>query len=185
MNIELISVIVTILLAMFGYIFTHQQELSLSKRKERLELINKQLNEFYGPLYTALRSTQMAQQAFFQNRDMKAQLHKSIETLTDPDEWRLWVKTVFLPLNAITEKVILEKAYLIRDEKMPPFLLQFVAHVGAYRALIAQWEQGKTELGVALIEFPEEIHEYATHVYQDLKAEQLELIGQLKRHQRR
>jgi hypothetical protein len=180
MSIELLSVIITIGLAIVGYIITHQRELALAKRKERLELINKQLNEFYGPLYTALESGHRASQAFFRNRDMKAKLPQSSEKLTDQDEWRLWVKTVILPLNTITETVILEKAYLIQEEKMPEFLLEFVAHTGAYRVLIAQWNQEKTELEYALISFPKDIHAYATHAYQELKREQLKLIGQLK-----
>lgn len=51
MGIETISLIVTILLALGGYLVTYQQKLRLTRRKERLDLINKRLDEFYFPCY--------------------------------------------------------------------------------------------------------------------------------------
>jgi hypothetical protein len=37
--------------------------------------------------------------------------------------------TIFMPLNDIREKIIIEKAYLIVEEQMPRCLLDFVTHV--------------------------------------------------------
>ena len=34
-------------------------------------------------------------------------------------EWTLWMTTIFMPLNDIREKVIIEKAHLIIEEQMP------------------------------------------------------------------
>ena len=41
-------------------------------------------------------------------------------------DWVLWMKTIFMPLNDIREKVIIEKAHLIVEEQMPQCLLDFV-----------------------------------------------------------
>ena len=37
--------------------------------------------------------------------------------------------TIFMPLNDVREKVIIEKAHLIVEEQMPQCLLDFVTHV--------------------------------------------------------
>jgi hypothetical protein len=55
------------------------------------------------------------------------------------DEWYVWVKAVFMPLNDLREKVIIEKAYLIVEEEMPTCLLEFVTHVVGFKAVLAKW----------------------------------------------
>jgi len=119
----------------------------------------------------------MAMQTYFDNRDRKSKAFSSSKL---SDEWRNWIENVLQPLNVISEKVILENAYLIREADMPSCLLQFVAHVSAYTVLIKQWEQGDFSQEFALIEFPKEIHLYVSETYQELKSEQLDLIGKLQ-----
>ncbi len=47
----MIAVVVTIGLAFVGYVVTYLNGLRLSQRQERLARVNRQLGEFYGPLY--------------------------------------------------------------------------------------------------------------------------------------
>ena len=49
---------------------------------------------------------------------------------------------IFMPLNDIREKIIIENAHLIVEEQMPQCLLEFVTHVVGYKALLAN---GPTE----------------------------------------
>ncbi|MGP8224619.1 MAG: hypothetical protein ACLQGT_00540, partial [Terracidiphilus sp.] len=43
----------TILLAFIGYLATAWSARMLARRMDKLELVNRRLNEFYGPLYVA------------------------------------------------------------------------------------------------------------------------------------
>ena len=44
------TVILTILLAFAGYLVTFLSARMLAQRRDKLRLVNKRLNEFYGPL---------------------------------------------------------------------------------------------------------------------------------------
>lgn len=87
------------------------------------------------------------------------------------------VKNVFTPLNELREKLILENAHLLREKEILECLLKFVTHVSAYKAILRKWEMGDLSEYALLIDFPPEIDEYASKAYQELKAEQLKLIG--------
>ena len=46
--------------------------------------------------------------------------------------------TIFMPLNDVREKIIIENAHLIVEEEMPQCLLDFVTHVVGYKALLPE-----------------------------------------------
>src|ERR1700688_3278049 len=50
-NITIVTLVGTIMGAITGYFVSFINGRLLARKKDRLELINKQLNEFYGPLY--------------------------------------------------------------------------------------------------------------------------------------
>lgn len=180
--ISLLSVAVTVLLAFINYWMQKQQELELARRKERLELIDRMINQFYGPLYIATRAGERA------HKSLKDKLGKT--DLFPPNElpnervlaeWRTWVQSVFVPLNQVREDVILHNAHLIRETELPQCLLDFIAHASAYKAMVAKWNNGHTSEYIPILGFPKEIAEYSERSYLALKAEQAELIGLLKR----
>src|ERR1039457_1256138 len=47
------AALLTILLAFFSYLMTFLSARMLARRRDKLKLVNKRLNEFYGPLYVA------------------------------------------------------------------------------------------------------------------------------------
>ena len=179
MNFEVISLAIPVFLAFTGYLITYWYNLHLSKRKEQLELINKRLDDFYGPLYITAQAGLSAYQTLLIKLN-----RKSIFENTDPppddrvlEEWRIWVTTVFMPLNEIRERLILENAHLIREEQIPECLLQFIAHVSVYKAIIRKWELGDFSEHAPLIDYPPGLIDYLRISYQELKEEQLRLIG--------
>ena len=142
-NVAIASLIATIILAFLGYMVTYVNARLLAKRKDQLELVNKQLNEFYGPLYVSTRAGKIAYQALLQKLGKEDIFEKGKEpSPKELEEWYLWVKTVFMPLNDARERVIVEKAHLIIEEEMPDCLLQFVTHVVGYKPVLAKWSKG-------------------------------------------
>ncbi len=167
------AAILTVILAFFGYLVTFLSARMLARRRDKLRLVNKRLNEFYGPLYDASEAGNMAYRSL-----LKRQGKLQSDPISDEEmkEWMLWVKTIFMPLNDIREKIIIEKAYLIVEERMPQCLLDFVTHVVGYKAVIFKWAEGDYSERRSTIGWPPEFDIYVKNSYAALKAEQTRLM---------
>ena len=60
----IITTVVTISLAFIGYLITYFNNLRLSQRKEKLERVNSQLRELYGPLFALVNTSEIAWKSF-------------------------------------------------------------------------------------------------------------------------
>jgi hypothetical protein len=167
------AAILTILVAFAGYALTFVSAHMLARRRDKLDLVNKRLNEFYGPLYVASQAGNIAYRSLL-NKQGKTQS----EPITDEDlkDWVLWMRTIFIPLNEIREKIIIENAHLIVEEHMPQCLLDFVTHVVGYKAVLQKWADGDFSERRSTIGWPPEFDAYVTKSYAALKAEQMRLM---------
>ena len=167
------AAILTILVAFTGYALTFLSAHMLARRRDKLELVNKRLNEFYGPLYVASQAGNIAYRSL-----LKKQGKTQSEPITDQDlkDWVLWMRTIFIPLNEIREKIIIEKAHLIVEEQMPQCLLDFVTHVVGYKAVLSKWAEGDYTERRSTIGWPPEFDVYVKNSYAALKAEQMRLM---------
>jgi hypothetical protein len=145
----------------------------LARRKDKLDLVNRRLNEFYGPLYVASQAGNIAYRSLL-NKQGKAQSFPILDS--EMKEWMLWMNTTFMPLNDIREKIIIEKASLIVEEQMPHCLLDFVTHVVGYKAVVAKWAEGDYSERRSTIGWPPEFDHYVERSYAALKAEQTRLL---------
>jgi hypothetical protein len=167
------AVLLTILLAFVSYFVTFLSNRVIARRADRLRLVNQRLNEFYGPLYVATVTGNIAYQALLRKQG-KTQCHPIRDE--DLKEWMLWMTTIFIPLNDVREKIIIENAHLIIEEQMPQCLLDFVTHVVGYKALMSKWAAGDFSERRSTIGWPPEFDHYVTRSYQALKAEQTGLL---------
>jgi hypothetical protein len=167
------AAILTVVLAFFGYLATFLSARMLARRKDKLELVTRRLNEFYGPLYVASEAGTIAYRSLLKKQG-KTQSFPILDS--ELKEWMLWVTTIFIPLNEVREKIIIEKAYLIIEEQMPHCLLDFVTHVVGYKAVVAQWAEGDFTERRSTIGWPPEFDLYVERSYAALKAEQTRLL---------
>jgi hypothetical protein len=167
------AAVLTVILALIGYLVTYLSAQVLARRKDKLELINRRLNEFYGPLYVASRAGNIAYRSLL-NKQGKTQSFPILDS--EMKEWMLWMNTTFMPLNDIREKIIIEKASLIVEEQMPHCLLDFVTHVVGYKAVVAKWAEGDYSERRSTIGWPPEFDHYVERSYAALKAEQTRLL---------
>jgi hypothetical protein len=163
----------TILLAFVGYVMTFLITRMMALRADHLKLVDQRLNEFYGPLYVATLAGNIAYRSLLEKQG-KTQCHP----ITDEEmkEWKLWMNTIFMPLNDIREKIIIEKAHLIVEEQMPRCLLDFVTHVVGYKAVVAKWAEGDYSERRSTIGWPPDFDAYVERSYQALKEEQTRLL---------
>jgi hypothetical protein len=145
----------------------------LARRKDKLELVNRRLNEFYGPLYVASRAGNIAYRSLLQKQG-KTQSFPILDS--EMKEWMLWMTTIFMPLNNVREKIIIQKAYLVIEEEMPHCLLDFVTHVVGYKAVVSKWAEGDYSERRSTIGWPPEFDLYVERSYAALKAEQTRLL---------
>ncbi|MGA3161089.1 MAG: hypothetical protein ABSC77_07710 [Terracidiphilus sp.] len=162
-----------IVLAFVGYLATAWSARMLARRKDKLELVNRRLNEFYGPLYVASQAGNIAYRSLLKKQG-KTQSFPILDS--EMEEWMLWMTTIFMPLNDVREKIIIEKAYLIVEEQMPHCLLDFVTHVVGYKAVLAKWEEGDYSERRSTIGWPPEFDAYVERSYAALKARQTHLL---------
>jgi hypothetical protein len=167
------AAVLTIVLAFAGYLTTFLSARMLARRKDKLELVNRRLNEFYGPLYVASQAGNIAYRSLL-SKQGKTQSFPILDG--EMKEWVLWMTTIFMPLNDVREKIIIEKAYLIVEEQMPRCLLDFVTHVVGYKAVLAKWADGDYSERRSTIGWPPEFDIYVERSYAALKAQQTYLL---------
>jgi hypothetical protein len=167
------AAVLTVILAFIGYLATFMSARMLERRRDKLDLVNRRLNEFYGPLYVASQAGNIAYRSLLKKQGKT----QSFPILDDEmKEWMLWMTTIFMPLNDVREKIIIEKAYLIVEEQMPHCLLDFVTHVVGYKAVLAKWAAGDYSERRSTIGWPPEFDVYVERSYAALKAKQTRLL---------
>jgi len=172
-NAAVLTTVLTVVLAFVGYLVTFLSSRMLARRNDKLRLVNERLNEFYGPLYVASQAGNIAYRSLL-SRQGKEQSFPIRDS--EMREWMLWMTTIFMPLNDIREKIIIEKAHLVVEEQMPRCLLDFVTHVVGYKAVLAKWSEGDYSERRSTIGWPPEFDAYVERSYQALKAEQSILL---------
>ena len=176
-----ITTTVTIVLAFLGYLLTYLNNLRLTQRKDRLDRVNRQLGELYGPLFAFDHASHIARQKFLQKyaagRD--SFFAKGVKHTDDElRAWRHWMSTVFMPINTRIYELILSKSDLLIESYMPSCLIQLCAHVASYKVVLEEWEREDFTSHIALVPFPKELHEYARGSFEILKSEQAKLLGE-------
>jgi len=167
------------LLAVLGYLAKYVNDLRLARRKDRLDRINRQLSELYGPLFACSMASGIAWSAFrTRYRPGGAFFSPSAPpTQAELEAWRAWMTEVFMPLNLRMEQAVTGHADLLREATMPQCLLDLCAHVAAYKPVLAAWAAGTYTEHTSVINFPTDVREYAEKNFKELKAEQTSLLG--------
>ena len=168
-------ILATVVVAFTGYLFTYWNNLRHAKHQAELELVNRRLNKFYGPLYIIVHSTAIA---YHEHQSKLSKKQNGQISKKEQEEYKAWILSVYAPLAEKLSALIQDGAHLIREEKMPQALLDLIAHVYVTKALIYKWENGDYSELHPSIDYPfKEITEYAEESYSELKAQQLKLIA--------
>jgi hypothetical protein len=166
---------------MIGWQVTAWHARKAQRLKDQLDHVNKQLAEFYGPLYVSCQAGKTAYDRLLKKVGRKSGIFDPPPADENTKrEYFLWMRHVLTPLNDFREKLILEKAYLTRESYTPTEILEFVSHVATYRAILAKWAVNDFTEEYSKVEFPQALDEYAERSFKQLKADQARLMGLLK-----
>eukprot|EP00775_Hariotina_reticulata_P010439 gene10439-10597_t len=166
----------------FSWAFAFFNSKVQEERKARIERVNEQLREFYGPLLACVTATKAAYNAMVKQHSpdgtMKAFQRACID---DPDgseakAYRMWMDKVLQPLNEKAACIIAEHIDLLDAQHVVPELLQLVAHVNTMRVILHKWKDGETH-GWSVISYPDKLQEYVVNEFARIKARQAQLLG--------
>jgi hypothetical protein len=158
----------------------HRTAIDLANREARLERINAQLKLLYGPLYALTHASNRSWKAFRATCRPGGAFFGGHPPPTEGElrEWRLWMTTVFMPLNLDMEKLVLSNMDLLVGDKIDDSLVELCAHVQAYKTVMVRWEQSDFSIHHAPMNFPsEEVREYVSINYASLRREQQSLLA--------
>lgn len=179
----MIAAVVTIGLAFIGYIVTYFNGLRLAQRQERLSRVNRQLSDFYGPLFALATANERIFSAFVE-KNARPGGRSIFQDSTPPteeelSEWRFWVTNVFLPNIQAMRDLVIRHTDLLSEPQMPSMLLDLCAHVSGYEITTGRWAEGNYDEHLSVVSFPaDELSTYARQGFGRLKAEQARLLGQ-------
>lgn len=176
----LITTIVTIALALIGYVATYLNNIRMSQHQARLERINRQLSELYGPMLATLEDGERAWRYFLREHrpNQRSFFTPGVEPNAEELElWRRWMTTVFMPRNRALYELVVSKADLLLDREMPSTLLDLCAHVAAWEVVVSQWAANDFSEYRSVIKFPKQAEDYARRSFSILKSEQAKLLG--------
>jgi len=173
------STVVSIALVVIGYLAKYANDVKIAGRKDKLERVNRQLKEFYGPLLSLTASSDASWKKF--RSIYRNYVTSYFDKLNPPSEnekeiWRNWMKTVFIPINEKAYEIIIKNSDLIIEDEFPVCFKDFCAHVETYRPVLKKWDIGDFTEHMALLNYPMEIIEYVENGYRKLKYEQNKLI---------
>ncbi|MEU7017132.1 hypothetical protein [Streptomyces sp. NPDC046385] len=102
--------------------------------------------------------------------------------------WRLWMSTVFMPLNRRMVETVVSHADLLLEDTIPEPLKELCAHVARYEPIVARWQedgfdsvQPDDHISIAG-DFPHvELEAYLRSSFESLKLEQGRLLAQVRR----
>jgi hypothetical protein len=136
MSVEAWAVVVSVLVALIGYALKYLNDLHLARRKDRLDRVSRQLSELYGPLFALNRAAGRLREEFMNLHAPSSEAPSfwgsgQAPTLEQAEAWRLWMTTVFTPLNVEMRNAVVEHADLLDDsDGMPECLLDLCARCG-------------------------------------------------------
>ncbi|GAA4427898.1 hypothetical protein ACFQV2_38010 [Actinokineospora soli] len=173
-----IAATASVLVAVIAGVLTYVNSRRLSARQARLDRVNSQLEEFYGPLYALSEAGGSAWKAFRAKHRPGGAYFDGGESEEDRVEWVRWMSSVFMPINRRMYEIVVTKTHLLDDVDLPPCLLDFCAHVAGYEAVVRQWELGDTSSPTSLLNHPgEPLRVYLKTSYLRIKDQQQKLLG--------
>lgn len=175
------------IVAAAGYAATYLTNLRLARRKDHLDRVNRQLSELYGPLYAQAEAMDRAWHKFVDGGGNPWTALAPVTT-EQAATWRLWMSTVFMPLNRRMVETLVSHADLLREDTIPEPLKDLCAHVACYEPIVARWQQDGYEsvqpddhVSIAG-NFPRrELSDYLRSSFESLKREQARLLAQMQR----
>ncbi|KAI8466963.1 MAG: hypothetical protein J3K34DRAFT_432029 [Monoraphidium minutum] len=166
-----------------GFAFHFLNSKWQEERKARIERVNAQLRNFYGPLLAAVSATKSAYDALIAQHSPDGSRGAFQEAVQghpggcEAEAYRLWVESVLQPLNEQAAVIVSDHIDMLDNPRMVPELLQLVAHVSTMRVVLQRWQRGDYAAASA-ITYPDKLLGHCEAEFNRVKARQAQLLGE-------
>ena len=180
-----IGVPVSVLLAVFGYIVTHQLQLRAQRYRARVEarfdFVSDQLAQLYGPLYARVEANSAAYAVF--RKTFRPGLPLDYAQFTDHEKliWRQWAENVFIPSNLEIREVIDKNAHLLVEGELPDILIRLISHIESSKLVLAMIENNELATLDLFEPWPDGLQAYVQEKYREVAKEHADLSGRIQR----
>lgn len=175
--------VLSIIIAATGWVFTYLHKWHFDNKANKLDRVNKQLRNLYCPLYALLMASHSTWEEFWKKHRPAhggSSYFGSNANVTDQEKkvWRNWMINVFEPLNSEAEDIIFKNIDLLESDEIPPAFIDALAHIAAYKTVLADWSNSDFSNHVSVNNWPSrELLSIVKPEYEKLRALQRELMG--------
>ena len=199
-----VGVLITVLGAIgavFAWVVDQRAGRQQERRQRELALIERQLRELYGPLFSIVSSSKKIYEAFHaQATGVAARVGKTY-SFTDFNDGavtpevavlhRRWIRVIMVPQWEEIERCIRDNGDLVIEPNFPDAFAQILTHIASWRLLVESWvplqdsnlhnrpEELKLDRNFAAISFPKAYQEYVSEAYARLRRRQSTLLLEL------
>ena len=186
MDTALLIAIITATASILSWVINSIYSSWKTKRKEkfeaRLQFIDKQLEELYGPLAFLVHEGENSFKSIFKTNRKKWVSLKGDDPI--PKEqlelWIFWVENDFFPRNEQIKHLLMEKTHLIEGAKVPDSHLQFMEHYNTWKLDHQRWkEDGVDYPFISRVNFPDEFNGEVLETFSSLKCEQNNFLDKI------
>lgn len=180
--VAIITATASVLSWVINSIYSSWKEKRKEKFKARLEFIDQQLEELYGPLAFLIHEGEHSFKSIFRtNRKRWVSLRGD---KPKPDDqlalWIFWVENDFFPRNEKIKQLLMEKTHLIEGSRVPESFLQFMEHYNTWKLEHQRWrEEGVEYSFISRVRFPEEFNDEVLTTFKKLKKEQNQFLDKI------
>lgn len=168
----LITASASIVVAVLAFLLNRWGQATQERRQARLDRVNTQLRELYGPLHFWVEVNERIWESLRASH-LPPQRERRPDVV--PEAWRAWRAHALMPANRRMRDLILEHADLIAETEIPELLSTFCAHVLALE--VALTPASRPDYEQALIGHPGAAYvSYVRDTFVLLKSEQHRLL---------
>ncbi len=174
-----LPLVIPVVLALCGYFYAYFYGKKQEQRKNRLERINRQLDELYGPLLAIVQSNQQAWENFIAKHAGNSSFYKKENNPTPEEvaEFHNWMSTVFMPNNDELHTIIKNNTSLLVENEIPGVLLALFAHIMEFRINFKERKEAHAEVAESRSKYPgKALLQYCEDKFRELKTEQISII---------
>lgn len=179
--IDMLPIVAATAVAVIGWVVTYFHSWYFDRKASKLDRVNRQLRELYGPLYARLMAADSAWEAFWSKHRPAHGANSYFGAQVSEEEkatWRTWMTNVFEPNNAQMEELIVQNLDLLETDRIPKAFVDALAHIAAYKAILAEWRNSDFTNHVSVNNWPGlELMKVVKPEYEKLRARQKKLLG--------
>lgn len=144
---DAVSIAVGVAAAIAGYIGKHISDIRARRFDARLAFVTSQLRDLYGPLYLLSGANDQTWHEFRQRFRPGRQMFDAVDPLTmeEKREYVRWLEVAFVPCNTKMRTIIEGNAHLFVGGKVPPMILQLLAHFDELGVVLSKLKDGSDD----------------------------------------